>query len=307
LSQATTNSTPTKASIPPKISLRSYTRWYALGGLRAEGQLRVGGGLPAARDAVADATGATVLDGTHRCLQRVATACREGAAGVYSTVAGRTRCGVDPVSTRHPSAERLMGDAVMVRVGDVIDNPVTGETMTFLLTGAETALELLRIDMRVRPGGFVASEHLHPKQEERFQITSGEITLRIAGEECRYAAGDEITIPAGMPHVWWNSGKTDLRVLLEFRPAGRFADFITTFFALARDGRTNRRGIPTNPFQLGATFAEYADVIRGTRPPWAIQRTLFAVLNPIGRALGYRPDVPYPRQRPDERDHVTAA
>jgi len=173
--------------------------------------------------------------------------------------------------------------------------------MTFLLTGRETAGELLRIDMRVRPGGFVASEHLHPQQSERFQITKGEITLRTGGEERRYSAGEHVTIPAGTPHAWWNSGNADLQVLLEFRPAGRFAEFITTFFALARAGRTNRRGIPTNPFQLGLTFAEYADVIRGTRPPWVVQRMVFAVLNPIGRMLGYRPDVRYVRPRPPSR------
>ena len=195
----------------------------------------------------------------------------------------------------------------MPRIGDVIDNPVTGETMTFLRTGRETGGDVLQIDMRVTPGGFVASEHLHPKQEERFQITSGEITLRVGGEQRRYATGEEVTIPAGMPHVWWNSGNTDLRVLLEFRPAGRFAEFITTFFAMAQAGRTNQRGIPTNPLQLAATFAEYSDVIRGTRPPWVIQRMLFAVLNPIGRRLGYRPDVPYPQQPTERPDRITAA
>src|SRR3954463_16637738 len=95
-----------------------------------------------------------------------------------------------------PDHPRCMG-GVMVRIGDVIDNPVTGETMTFLLTGSETAGELLRIEMRVRPHGFVASEHIHPDQEERFQIMSGEITLRVGGEERRYGAGQRITIPAG--------------------------------------------------------------------------------------------------------------
>jgi quercetin dioxygenase-like cupin family protein len=195
----------------------------------------------------------------------------------------------------------------MVRVGEVIENPVTGETMTFLRTAEETGGELLHIDMAVRPGGFVASEHIHPHQEERFQITSGDITVRIRGKERRYGAGEHITIPAGMPHAWWNSGDDELRVLLEFRPAGRFAEFITTFFALARAGTTNQRGIPTNLFQLAVTFAEYRDVIRATRPPWLVQQMLFALLPPIGRMLGYRPDLPYPRQQSDRRPCVTAA
>ena len=195
----------------------------------------------------------------------------------------------------------------MVRVGDVIENPVTGEEMTFLRTAHETAGELLRIDMVVRVGGFVTGEHVYFYQEERFQIASGEITLRMRGEERRYAAGEDITIPRGTPHAWWNSGADDLRVLLEFRPAGRFAEFITTFFALARTGKTNKRGLPMNPFQLAATFSEYRDVIRGTTPPWGVQQILFAVLNPVGRLFGYRPDVPYVREASVSRRRPNAA
>jgi quercetin dioxygenase-like cupin family protein len=195
----------------------------------------------------------------------------------------------------------------MVRVGDVIENPVTGETMTFLRTATETGGELLQIDMAVRPGGFVPGEHVHPHQEERFAISRGDMTVRIHGVERRYGPGETVTISAGAPHVWWNSGDNELRVVVEFRPAGRFAEFITTFFALARTGRTNRRGIPRDLLQLAATFAEYRDVIRGTRPPWVVQQLLFASLNPIGRLLRYRADVLYPRQPSDERPRLTAA
>ena len=46
----------------------------------------------------------------------------------------------------------------MVKAGDVIENPMTGEKMTFLVTGRETAGELLRIDMVVRPGGLLGKE-----------------------------------------------------------------------------------------------------------------------------------------------------
>ena len=182
----------------------------------------------------------------------------------------------------------------MVRAGDVIENPVTGETMRFVLTGAETAGELLRIDMGVRPGGFVAAEHVHPHQEERFQIASGHITLRVDGAERVYGPGEQITIPPGTPHVWWNSGDDELSVFLDFRPAGRFTEFITTFFAMALSGKTNSRGLPKDLLQMGVTLAEYRDVIRGTTPPWAVQQVLFAVIAPLGRLLGYRPDVSYP-------------
>jgi hypothetical protein len=93
--------------------------------------------------------------------------------------------------------------------------------------------------------------------------------------------------------VWWNSGQDDLRVVLDFRPAGRFAEFITTFFALARAGKTTKGGLPKNLLQLAVTFGEYRKAIHATRPPLAVQQLLFGVLVPIGRWLGYRPDEQY--------------
>jgi quercetin dioxygenase-like cupin family protein len=187
----------------------------------------------------------------------------------------------------------------MAKAGDTIENPATGEKMTFLQTANETEGRLLQIDMSVRPGGFAAAEHVHPRQQERFVIKAGQITLRIDGDTRHCTAGDEVTIPAQTPHGWWNSGKEELRVLLEFRPAGRFDHFITSFFALAHVGQANARGLPRNFLQLAVMFRAYSDVIYGTRPPRAVQKAVFAVLYPLARLLGYRADVPYPHRHPN--------
>ena len=184
----------------------------------------------------------------------------------------------------------------MVKPGDVIENPVTGERMVFLQTGKETNGELLQIDMFVRPGGFVATEHVHPMQDERFVVKSGQIQLRIAGKEQQLRAGDEVTVPKGTPHVWWNSGVEELNVVLEFRPSGRFDAFITSVFALAVMGRTNAKGIPSL-LQAAVTMAEFSDVIYATSPPLAVQKVLLPVLASLGRLLGYKGEVPYPAMR----------
>src|SRR2546429_8711261 len=85
----------------------------------------------------------------------------------------------------------------MINPGDPIESPVTGEKMTFLVTGNESTGQLLRIDMSVRPGGFVAAEHVHPLQQERFLIKAGQITLRIRENEQHYKTGDEVAFPLG--------------------------------------------------------------------------------------------------------------
>lgn len=187
----------------------------------------------------------------------------------------------------------------MTRTGDVIENPVTGERMTFLQTAAETGGELLRIDLQVAPGGFATAEHVHPGQEERLIVRSGALTLRRGGEERTFTAGEAATVPAGVPHVWWNAGEDELAVELEFRPAGRFDAFITTFFALAQLGRTDAKGMP-NLLQVAVTAREYGDVIYPTSPPRPVQKALFAMLAPVARRLGYEADVPYPGRRAGE-------
>lgn len=189
----------------------------------------------------------------------------------------------------------MLNKKPVVRVGDVIEHPTTGEKMVFLQTGAETNGELLQIDMFVKPGGFVAAEHIHPHQAERFVVQAGTITLQIDGRQQTLRAGQEVTVPPQTRHVWWNSGPDELRVLLEFRPAGRFAEYITGLFALAQAGQSDAKG-RINPVAYAVIDRKYSDVLTVTNPPRVVQRILFALLYPLGRLLGYTADNPYPRQ-----------
>lgn len=69
----------------------------------------------------------------------------------------------------------------MIRTGDTIENPITGERVTFLNTSADTDGEMVLIDVTVAPDGFVAAEHLHPYQSERFEVLEGEVEPGLAG------------------------------------------------------------------------------------------------------------------------------
>ena len=71
----------------------------------------------------------------------------------------------------------------MARAGDVIDHPVTGEQIVFRKTARDTGGKELAMEFRVRPGGFVAGAHVHPEQEERFEILEGTVRFRIDGRE----------------------------------------------------------------------------------------------------------------------------
>jgi len=56
----------------------------------------------------------------------------------------------------------------MARAGETINNTVTGERFTWRRVAADTDGRLVMGEMVLPPGGFVAAEHVHPKQEERY-------------------------------------------------------------------------------------------------------------------------------------------
>lgn len=179
----------------------------------------------------------------------------------------------------------------MAKSGDVLEHPVTGERLVWRKVARDTAGELLQADLYAAPGGFVAAEHVHPLQEERFEVLAGVLRLRLDGKEKTMRTGEVEVVPAGRPHVWWNGGPGELHVLVELRPALRTEIFFETFFGWARDGKTNRKGLP-NPLRLAVLMDGYQDEVRLARPPFAIQRVLFGPLSMLGHLLGYRASYP---------------
>src|SRR4051794_39914084 len=61
--------------------------------------------------------------------------------------------------------------------GHVISNPISGEQIVILISGAETAGQLLVFDLFLPPGKHVPSWHTHPIQEERFTVLAGKMQI----------------------------------------------------------------------------------------------------------------------------------
>jgi quercetin dioxygenase-like cupin family protein len=176
----------------------------------------------------------------------------------------------------------------MIRQGDTIENPITGEKVTFLKTSAETDGELVVIDTTVAPGGFVVAEHVHPYQSERFEVLSGEVEFELDGETVVAREGDVVMVEAGAAHQFRNIGEEEVRFLTEVCPALTFEAFLETMFGLAADGKTNGKGMP-NPLRLAVIMNEQFDLVRLPFPPAWVQKTGLMLGAPMGRLLGYEP------------------
>ena len=170
----------------------------------------------------------------------------------------------------------------MVKSGDVIENPVTGERITFVRTSAQTGGALAEMDLELRPNAFLAAEHIHQRQEEKFEVLDGLIRLRCQGEESVRGPGEVVVVPAGAPHAWAPDGGAGARVRITFTPGADIEEFFDEFFRLGREGRTDAKGMPNLlvTARLGLTHDMYL-----AGPPVPLQRAAFRVLAGAGRLL----------------------
>lgn len=131
-----------------------------------------------------------------------------------------------------------------------------------------------------------SDEHFHPKFEERFEVLAGEYRVVVAGTDTTLTEGDDIVLPANVPHRHWNPTGQPARIRYDARPGHRGAELFETLYTLAQAGKTNEKGLPT-PLQLAVLQDEYSGYIYQTALPKRVQQAIVKGLAPIGRLAGY--------------------
>lgn len=195
----------------------------------------------------------------------------------------------------------------MSKAGDVIEHPVTGERVTFLQTAEDTNGELLRMEFGVRPRGFVPAPHIHPLQEERFEVVRGAFSFVVDGEERQVRAGEGATVPPSTPHMWWNPSDEPALAIVEFRPGLKeTGEIFESIYGLAQDGRVDlKSGMPEQPW-LALIVLGYRGVGIPAEPPLPVLLELFGPIAEEAERQGYRLPYPYPYARLREEQSQTA-
>ena len=189
--------------------------------------------------------------------------------------------------------------------GQVLVNPISGERITFRQTAADTDGDLLVIDLELSSDGRVPGAHVHPHQEERFEVLRGVVKFRRGRRTVVGRPGDIVVVPPGAIHRFANGGSGTARVRVEVRPALRMEELFETAVALAREGRTNKRGMP-HPLDLALFMSRFSSEVRAPLAPAGLVRALMAPLSWLARHKGldarYRAPIPRaPQSRRDSR------
>ncbi len=173
----------------------------------------------------------------------------------------------------------------MANAGQIIENPVSGETITFQRTAADTAGELLAFEVELSPDGHVPGMHVHPEQEERFEVVSGRMKFRKGLKTIVAEAGDVVTVPAGAAHKFENAGDEPAVANVEVRPALQMERLFETAVQLAEEGRTTSKGMP-KPLELALFTHEFRREVQGPFPPAPIQHAALAPLRWLATRRG---------------------
>ena len=179
--------------------------------------------------------------------------------------------------------------------GQTLVNPASGERITFRATAAETNGELVAIDLELPPGGRVPGPlHLHPLQEERFEVVEGTMRFRLRRERVVAGPGELVVVPPRVPHDFANHGDEPALVRVEIRPALEMERLFETAVALAEQGRTMLGGIP-KPFELALFTQEFDREVQTAVVPRWLQRLALAPLAWVARRRGRKLLQPRPQ------------
>ena len=180
----------------------------------------------------------------------------------------------------------------MAYTGQTIQNPVTGERITFTKTAADTDGALLELELELTPDGKVPGAHVHPEQEERFHVLEGTMRFRLGMRTIVAEAGETVVVPAGRVHKFANGGEDTARVRVEVEPALDMEELLCTTAELAHEGNVLGSGMP-RPLHLALFVRRYRREVKAPFPPaWVVKATtapLAALARRRGHAARYQP------------------
>jgi mannose-6-phosphate isomerase-like protein (cupin superfamily) len=189
----------------------------------------------------------------------------------------------------------------MIETGRVMKSPLIGHEFCFfghrfhiLESSRDNEDGSLRFQYVAPPCAHVP-EHVHTFQEERFEIVSGTLGVRVGGRRLILGPGQSAVGPPKVPHEWWNpSEQEEVCFRVGIRPGLDVEIMLDTLLGLMR-ARKTIRSIPRNPLRLAMLVREIGRWAYPPGLPKPLRKALFTpvfLLALAGRLLGYR--VRYP-------------
>lgn len=131
-----------------------------------------------------------------------------------------------------------------------IYNPVQKDYVTFVKTASETGGASTLVEVELAPKGGVGL-HFHKTYSERFEAIEGKLNVTLGKTEHELLPGQAATAERNVIHRFYNTTDQTIKFSVELRPGSTgFERSLQIGYGLARDGKTDKKGIPKNIFYL---------------------------------------------------------
>ena len=161
---------------------------------------------------------------------------------------------------------------------------VMGFVQTFVVTAEETDGRYAELEIVMNPGGGGAPLHVHPYQEEVFEVEEGVVDVFHSGAWHKLGAGDVAVVPPGMPDQFKNTSSESATLLCRVSPVLDFQDMNVALMRLVADGRIKSQSDPTSIIHAAMVLKRFPKSVRVLSPTY---RWTTSALAFVGRRLGF--------------------
>jgi quercetin dioxygenase-like cupin family protein len=164
---------------------------------------------------------------------------------------------------------------------------LSGFVQTFLATQEETGGRYVELQIVLSPGGGGAPLHVHPFQEERFEVKDGVVDVFHGGRWHTLHPGDVAFVPAGMPDQFKNTSDKPATILCRISPVLDFQDMNIAVAKLMAEGKIRSQTDLKSIIYSSMVLTRFPRSVRMLNPTYRWTTSLFAF---IGKHLGYSID-----------------
>lgn len=168
---------------------------------------------------------------------------------------------------------------------ETIINPIIKDEVSFTESSRSTNGRITTLQVKLMPGGGTPM-HFHKKFSETFIVTQGILTLTLREKKIHLNAGEKLVVEKDQWHCFSNEFLVPTVFTTIIQPGSvGFENALRILYGLAKDRKTDEKGIPRNPLAL-AVVSSISDMhIAGPR---LLILPLFKLLNIIAIISGYK-------------------
>jgi mannose-6-phosphate isomerase-like protein (cupin superfamily) len=167
---------------------------------------------------------------------------------------------------------------------DEILTMTDGTQFRFTKPVADTDGERVEMEITLPPGAASPPRHVHPAQDEQWEVLSGVLSVWFDGGWRELRAGESLAIPKGAVHTLENRSPETVRVRDTHVPALDFEDYIEKLGRLAQEGKIGSSRRLSTLIYFSMVWREQRSQVAAS----PVLRAAMWLLARAGRALGYR-------------------